>query len=134
MFLAILRYLQSLGFVSVMETSVFQKAKAKAKKVKDTIRTKTGHGPGVDNTNQNDQGHDKEDEQMVEPSEVHDTGPSMTLSTSYIILYISGLYDWFIVIPLCFETEKLIFFLNKVILEILVYVFPCYFHLLISDE
>ncbi|KAE9464896.1 hypothetical protein C3L33_03213, partial [Rhododendron williamsianum] len=58
-----------------METSVFQKAKAKAKKVKDTIRTKTGHGPGVDNTNQNDQGHDKEDEQMVEHSEVPDTGP-----------------------------------------------------------
>lgn len=132
MFLAILRYLQSLGFVSVMETSMFQKAKAKAKKVKDTIRTKTGHGPDVDNTNQNDQ----EDEQMVEHSEVPDTGPSMMLSTSYItsILYISGLYYWFIVIPLCFETEKLIFFLNKVILEILVYVFPCYFHLLISDE
>ncbi|KAG5558569.1 hypothetical protein RHGRI_008495 [Rhododendron griersonianum] len=58
-----------------METSVFQKAKAKAKKVKDTIRTKTGHGPDVDNTNQNDQGHDKEDEQMVEHSEVPDTGP-----------------------------------------------------------
>ncbi|KAI8564792.1 hypothetical protein RHMOL_Rhmol03G0209800 [Rhododendron molle] len=56
-----------------METSVFQRAKAKARKVKDTIKTKTGHGQDLDNTNQNDQG--REDEQMVVDSEVHDTVP-----------------------------------------------------------
>ncbi|KAI8564794.1 hypothetical protein RHMOL_Rhmol03G0209900 [Rhododendron molle] len=68
-----------------MDTSVFQKAKAKARKVKDTIKTKTGHGPDIDDTNQNDQGH--EDEQMVEDSEVDDTVPILLSYHTYNIKY-----------------------------------------------